>query len=112
MGKVIVTKPPISWLSTLMRCYQILTSNKMEYIKAAGLIKNDLVQAKNSLTDKLSDATVMIVAVTASNSQGKRLSGGQLDSVVEACQLYEMLEKHRLMLVKYVQERMSLLAPN
>lgn len=91
---------------------ETLISNKMEYIKAAGLIKNDLVQAKNNLTDKLPDATVMIVAMTASNSQGKRLSGPQLDSVIDACQLYEMLEKHRLMLVKYVQERMSLLAPN
>merc|ERR1712226_713976 len=91
---------------------ETLLGNKVEYIKAAGLIKNDLATAKQALTDKLSDATVMIVAMTASNSQGKRLTGGQLDAVVEACHLNERLEKNRQTFVKFVQSRMSLLAPN
>merc|ERR1712226_439449 len=81
---------------------ETLLGNKVEYIKAAGLIKNDLATAKQALTDKLSDATVMIVAMTASNSQGKRLTGGQLDAVVEACHLNERLEKNRQTFVKFV----------
>ena len=69
---------------------ETLIAKKLDYIKAAGNIKNDLDTAKQNLSDKLPDATVMIVAMTASNSQGKKLDSNKIELIVEASRLADI----------------------
>ena len=91
---------------------ETLLTNKVEYLKVAGILLNELMNAKAMLTDKISDAQVMIVAMTATNTQGKKLPGEKIETVKEACQLADTLARDRSKIVKFVKSRMSLLAPN
>ena len=91
---------------------ETLLANKVEYVRAAGVMLNDLLNAKALLTDKISDAQVMIVAMTATSTQGKKLDAGKIEAIKEACSLAEDLTKDRGKIVRFVKSRMSLLAPN
>lgn len=91
---------------------ETLLQDKVQYLKVAGLLLNELLNAKAVLTDNISDAQVMIVAMTATNTQGTKLTADKIEVVKEACELADNLTKDRTKITRFVKSRMSLLAPN
>jgi U4/U6 small nuclear ribonucleoprotein PRP31 len=64
------------------------------------------------LNDILSSATVMIVSVTGSTTQGQPLSETDLSQCLRACDEVLTLMEDKAVILKYVESRMSHLAPN
>ncbi|GBO23916.1 U4/U6 small nuclear ribonucleoprotein Prp31, partial [Araneus ventricosus] len=75
---------------------------------------NDLDKAKNSekLQEFLTPATIMVVSVTASTTQGQLLTDDDLKVIVEACDMAIELDNYKQEIYNYVESRMSFIAPN
>ncbi|CAL1294852.1 unnamed protein product [Larinioides sclopetarius] len=75
---------------------------------------NDLDKAKNSekLQEFLTPATIMVVSVTASTTQGQLLTDDDLEVIVEACDMAIELDNYKQEIYNYVESRMSFIAPN
>jgi U4/U6 small nuclear ribonucleoprotein PRP31 len=87
----------------------------LDYIRTVKILGNDIQsksQNKELLGEILAPATVMVVSVTASTSQGKPLEPEELDIVMEACDMTEALQDERIRMHQYVEQRMALIAPN
>ena len=87
----------------------------LDYIRTVKILGNDIQsrsQNKELLGDVLAPATVMVVSVTASTSQGKPLETDELEIVIEACDMADTLQSERIKMHQYVEQRMSLIAPN
>ncbi|KAM7537355.1 hypothetical protein Aperf_G00000065439 [Anoplocephala perfoliata] len=92
-----------------------LVPQPMDYLKVILALDNDILErSKNTalLASFLTSATIMIVTVTASTTQGKPLEPEALkrakDASVMAIELFEM----RKTIMDYVESRMALIAPN
>jgi U4/U6 small nuclear ribonucleoprotein PRP31 len=86
-----------------------------DYIRTVKILGNDIQsrsQNKELLGEVLAPATVMVVSVTASTSQGKPLESEELEIVMEACDMAEALQEERVRMHQYVEQRMALIAPN
>ena len=64
------------------------------------------------LSDVLPSSTVMIVSVTGSTTQGKALTDDDLSHCLHACDEVLTLMEDKAMILRYVESRMSHLAPN
>ncbi|VVD02370.1 unnamed protein product, partial [Leptidea sinapis] len=86
----------------------------LEYIHTVKELGNDLDRAKSNeiLQSFLTQATIMIVSVTASTTQGKLLSEDELEEVIEACDMASELNNYKLQIYEYVESRMTFIAPN
>ncbi len=75
---------------------------------------NDLDQVKNNelLQQILTQATIMIVSVTASTSQGESLTDLELQQIYEACNMAMELNNFKIKVFDYVESRMTFIAPN
>jgi len=91
-----------------------LISNSLEYLSAVRELGNDLDKVKNSetLAQSMTQATIMVVSVTASTTQGVNLSEEELDSIAEAKNLADDLNTFKMRIFDYVQSRMNFIAPN
>lgn len=91
-----------------------LVMNEMDYIGAVKELGNDLDQAKNneSLQQILTQATIMIVSVTASTTQGQLLSESELEQINEACNMGFELNTFKAKINDYVESKMTFIAPN
>jgi U4/U6 small nuclear ribonucleoprotein PRP31 len=89
-----------------------LVPSALDYIKTIQLLDNDLEVANVDLTEILPPATKMVVSVTASTTQGERLENDELERVMEACQMALDLVEAKAKIFKYVESRMSFIAPN
>lgn len=91
-----------------------LISNSLEYLSAVRELGNDLEKVKNSetLAQSMTQATIMVVSVTASTTQGVNLSQEELDSISEAYDLANELNTFKIKVFEYVQSRMNFIAPN
>lgn len=69
---------------------------------------------KNSdrLSQILTPATVMVVSISASTSQGEPLTPVELERVLEACEMAQQLNDMKTEVFDFVESRMSLIAPN
>ena len=54
----------------------------------------------------------MVVSVTASTTQGKRLDEEEENKIMEACDMCEDLVLAKMRILEYVEARMSFIAPN
>lgn len=54
----------------------------------------------------------MVVSVTASTTQGKRLDDEEVSRIIEACDMCESLIVAKAKILEYVEARMSFIAPN
>lgn len=54
----------------------------------------------------------MVVSVTASTTQGKRLDDEEVARITEACDMCESLLVAKAKILEYVEARMSFIAPN
>ncbi|XP_039746615.1 U4/U6 small nuclear ribonucleoprotein Prp31 [Pararge aegeria] len=86
----------------------------LEYIRTVKELGNDLDRAKNNeiLQSFLTQATIMIVSVTASTTQGKLLSDYELSEIYEGCDMATELNNFKSNIYEYVESRMTFIAPN
>lgn len=91
-----------------------LIISPQDYIRSVRELGNDLDQAKNNetLQSFLTQATIMIVSVTASTTQGKLLTEKELDEINEACDMATDLNNIKSNIYEYVESRMAFIAPN
>ncbi|GFS93217.1 hypothetical protein NPIL_52561 [Nephila pilipes] len=86
----------------------------LQYVSTVKELGNDLDKAKNSeiLQEFLTPATIMVVSVTASTTQGQLLTEDDLKVIVEACDMAIELDNFKQEIYTYVESRMSFIAPN
>ncbi|XP_075220267.1 pre-mRNA processing factor 31 [Lycorma delicatula] len=91
-----------------------LVVQPLEYMMTVKELGNDLDQAKNNeaLQQFLTQATIMVVSVTASTTQGQMLSDSELKEITEACDMAAELNTFKLRIYEYVESRMTFIAPN
>ncbi|KAL5473492.1 hypothetical protein EMCRGX_G027982 [Ephydatia muelleri] len=89
-----------------------LVHSSMEYIRTVQLLRNELEVTRVNLSEILPAATIMVVSVTASTTQGQKLEQKELDSIIEACEMAEQLNQQKIQILTYVESRMSFIAPN
>lgn len=91
-----------------------LVVSPLEYVRTVKELGNDLDQAKNneSLQQFLTQATIMVVSVTASTTQGSLLTDFEKQQINEACDMAMELNNFKLKIYEYVESRMAFIAPN
>jgi U4/U6 small nuclear ribonucleoprotein PRP31 len=89
-----------------------LVHTPIEYCKCVKLLGNQIEVSKANLQDFLPAATVMVVSVTASTTQGQQIEQEEVDMIEEACDMMEKLNETKLKILQYVEGRMSLISPN
>ncbi|XP_022664337.1 U4/U6 small nuclear ribonucleoprotein Prp31-like isoform X2 [Varroa jacobsoni] len=91
-----------------------LVPGAADYLLTVQEIGNDLAKVKNSdrLNQILTPATVMVVSISASTSQGEPLSPSEMERVFEACEMAQQLNDMKTEVFDFVESRMSLIAPN
>ncbi|CAG5090934.1 Similar to prpf31: U4/U6 small nuclear ribonucleoprotein Prp31 (Xenopus tropicalis) [Cotesia congregata] len=91
-----------------------LVVGPLEYVKTVRELGNDLDRTKNNenLQQFLTQATIMVVSVTASTTQGQLLTEEEKDAICEACDMALALNNCKLKIYEYVESRMAFIAPN
>ncbi|XP_071541465.1 U4/U6 small nuclear ribonucleoprotein Prp31 [Panulirus ornatus] len=91
-----------------------LVVNPLEYLNAVRELGNDVDKVKNSeaLAQILTQATIMVVSVTASTTQGTLLTDQELGAIEDACKMAQDLNAFKIRILEYVESRMSFIAPN
>lgn len=91
-----------------------LVVSPLEYLNAVRELGNDVDKVKNSeaLAQILTQATIMVVSVTASTTQGTLLTAEELGAIEEACKMAQDLNTTKIRILDYVESRMSFIAPN
>ena len=84
----------------------------IDYMLTVEKLGNHLEVTKTDLSEILAPATIMIVSVAASTTQGKPLSESELDNVLEACATAEKLTDSYRRILEFVESYMTLIAPN
>uniref|UniRef100_A0AAR2LPQ8 U4/U6 small nuclear ribonucleoprotein Prp31 n=1 Tax=Pygocentrus nattereri TaxID=42514 RepID=A0AAR2LPQ8_PYGNA len=91
-----------------------LVPNALDYIRTVKELGNNLEKCKNNeiLQQILTNATIMVVSVTASTTQGTLLGEEELQRLEEACDMALELNQSKHRIYEYVESRMSFIAPN
>ncbi|NWZ30264.1 PRP31 protein, partial [Asarcornis scutulata] len=91
-----------------------LVPNALDYIRTVKELGNSLDKCKNNenVQQILTNATIMVVSVTASTTQGQQLTEEELERIEEACDMALELNQAKHRIYEYVESRMSFIAPN
>lgn len=89
-----------------------LISNKIDYIQTVKRIGNEMDMTMVELSDLLPSAIVMIVSVTGSTTPGEPLSSNDLSECYRGCDEVLNLVDDKAKILKFVESRMSRIAPN
>uniref|UniRef100_A0A672HTB1 U4/U6 small nuclear ribonucleoprotein Prp31 n=1 Tax=Salarias fasciatus TaxID=181472 RepID=A0A672HTB1_SALFA len=91
-----------------------LVPDSLDYIRTVKELGNNLEKCKTNetLQQILTNATIMVVSVTASTTQGTMLSEEELKQLEEACDMALELNQSKHRIYEYVESRMSFIAPN
>ena len=93
---------------------EALIQNNLDYVRTVMRLGNfpggDATQV--DLTGVLPSATIMVVTVTATTTNGSELPADALNKVTTACEQVLSLDETRLKLLDYIESRMNILAPN
>ncbi|KAI8824096.1 uncharacterized protein EV422DRAFT_306275 [Fimicolochytrium jonesii] len=90
-----------------------LVPNAFAYARTVKLIGNELDLTQiGDLKSILPQATVMVVTVTATTTNGQPLSEDALQRVLRACDTLLALDAAKQRILEYVESRMSFIAPN
>ena len=86
----------------------------LEYLMTAKELGNQLesVKSNDTIAQYLTQATIMVVSVTASTTQGKNLTKEELDIVTSSCEMAIDLAEKKARIFEYVESRMAFIAPN
>lgn len=91
-----------------------LVVGPLEYVMTVKELGNDLDKAKNNeaLQQILTQATIMVVSVTASTTQGQLLTDHEKEDICEACDMAIEINNFKQKIYDYVESRMAFIAPN
>ena len=89
-----------------------LVHKSIDYMRTVERLQNHLEVTKTDLSELLAPATIMIVSVAASTTQGKPLSDTELYNVLGACATAEELTDSYRRILEFVESYMNLIAPN
>lgn len=91
-----------------------LVQTPLEYVKTVKELGNSIENSKQSelLQEILTPATIMVVSVTASTTQGTELTYQELETLTEACDMAIELTDYKKKIFNFVESRMSFIAPN
>lgn len=89
-----------------------LVLNPVDYCKTVKLIQNEMDLSRVDLKSILPSATVMVVLVTATTSNGRELSTEELNRVNAGVDVLLELENDKRLITEFVEARMNILAPN
>ncbi|CAH8486115.1 unnamed protein product [Schistosoma guineensis] len=92
-----------------------LVPGLLDYLKIVLVLGNDILERSKQtdlLASFLTPATIMVVSVTASTTQGSSLTSDQLSRIIEACTMAIELQEMRVTMLAYVESRMSFIAAN
>ncbi len=93
---------------------ETLVVQPLDYLLTAKELGNNLEHAKNNtvLEQFLSQATIMVISVTASTTQGTALDPSDLQTITESAETAVSLNKSKAEVLTYVESRMTFIAPN
>lgn len=91
-----------------------LVPSPLDYMLTAKELGNDLGRAKNNerLQEFLTQATIMVVTVTAATTAGKVLPDSEMEAINEACDIARELDNKKSRILAFVESQMSFIAPN
>jgi U4/U6 small nuclear ribonucleoprotein PRP31 len=89
-----------------------LVPNVMDYVRCIKKLGNNLLLARQELSELLPSASIISLSVAASNTTGQALSDFDLNRVLEACDVVLSLDASRQTIVSYIESRMKFYAPN
>eukprot|EP00045_Choanoeca_perplexa_P008737 m.82094 g.82094 ORF g.82094 m.82094 type:complete len:487 (-) comp14599_c0_seq1:958-2418(-) len=89
-----------------------LVRDPLDYARTVKLLHNDLDANQPGINEILAPATVMVVSVTASTTQGETLTEEELERVMEASDLILRLQAAKDTIFTYVESKMHILSPN
>lgn len=91
---------------------ETLVPDPQSYIKTVMAIGNTEEIGQAPLNGVVPSATIMVITVTATTTNGRQLTDDEWKRVESACQVAKELEDARQKIFDYVQSRMNILAPN
>ncbi|KAF9904540.1 U4/U6-U5 snRNP complex subunit prp31 [Linnemannia zychae] len=91
---------------------ETLVANPMDYARTVKRIANQEDITKVNLHDILPSATVMVVVVTGTTTEGRDLTDAEWKACEDACDLAFELEKAKATIIEYVESRLTFIAPN
>eukprot|EP00730_Choanoeca_flexa_P015054 TRINITY_DN6814_c0_g1_i3.p1 TRINITY_DN6814_c0_g1~~TRINITY_DN6814_c0_g1_i3.p1 ORF type:complete len:489 (+),score=153.93 TRINITY_DN6814_c0_g1_i3:54-1520(+) len=89
-----------------------LVRDPLDYANTIKLLHNELDVNQSAISEVLAPATVMVVSVTASTTQGEVLDEEELTRVMEAADLILRLQRAKETIYGYVESKMHILSPN
>nr|KAJ3422442.1 U4/U6 small nuclear ribonucleoprotein Prp31 [Polyrhizophydium stewartii] len=89
-----------------------LVLNPVEYARTVKMIGNEEDLANLDLKSFLPSATIMVITVTATTTNGRQLAPDELARVMKACDVALDLDAARRQIIDYIGSRMGFLAPN
>ncbi|KAF9104480.1 U4/U6 small nuclear ribonucleoprotein Prp31 [Mortierella sp. GBA35] len=91
---------------------ETLVANPMDYARTVKRIANSNDITKVNLHDILPSATVMVVVMTGTTTDGRELSDSEWAACDDACDLAFELGKAKATIIEYVESRLTFIAPN
>ena len=93
---------------------ETLVVQPLDYLLTAKELGNNIVNCKSNpvLGQCLSQATIMVVSVTASTTQGSDITSEEQDVIGDACNMAFTLNDYKKRIFSYVESRMAFIAPN
>ncbi|KAF8981987.1 U4/U6 small nuclear ribonucleoprotein Prp31, partial [Haplosporangium bisporale] len=91
---------------------ETVVANPMDYARTVKRIANQDDITKVDLHDILPSATVMVVVVTGTTTEGRTLTESEWRACDEACDLAFELERAKATIIEYVESRLTFIAPN
>eukprot|EP00958_Prasinococcus_capsulatus_P029634 scaffold7576_cov417-Prasinococcus_capsulatus_cf.AAC.11 len=89
-----------------------LVLNPLDYARVVRAIGNEMDMTLVDLSGLLPSATIMVVTVTGSTTNGKELSDNELQKVLEACDMALELDESKKLIFTFLESQMSRIAPN
>jgi U4/U6 small nuclear ribonucleoprotein PRP31 len=89
-----------------------LVPNKVDYLRTVERIGNETDMTLVDLDDILPSATVMVVSVTGSTTNGVTLSEANIGECMRGCTEVTLLLAGKALILKFVESRMCKIAPN
>ena len=89
-----------------------LVMHPIDYARVVKVIGNEMDMTRVELESVLPNATIMVVSVTGSTTNGQPLSAEDLEATVRACDVQLQLDADKRKLVALVEARMDRTAPN
>jgi U4/U6 small nuclear ribonucleoprotein PRP31 len=89
-----------------------LILNPVDYARVVKVIGNEMDMTMVNLEEVLPSATIMVVSVTGSTTNGKPLPEDELRKTVEGCDEMLRVFHARIEMLEYVESRMTKFAPN